>query len=88
MADGTNLAAVNHVVVLMLENRSFDNMLGKLYPKSAAFDGLSGSESNLDLGGQPVPVNNTPGTSPQTMGIPSPDPGELWVDMNTQLFGA
>ncbi|HZT20717.1 MAG TPA: alkaline phosphatase family protein, partial [Dongiaceae bacterium] len=37
---------IEHVVVLMLENRSFDCMLGRLYPKSARFDGLDGSESN------------------------------------------
>jgi phospholipase C len=37
---------VEHVIVLMLENRSFDCMLGKLYPKSAAFEGLSGHEIN------------------------------------------
>ncbi len=34
---------IEHVVVLMLENRSFDNLLGRLYPKSDAFDGLSGA---------------------------------------------
>ena len=32
MANGNGLASVNHVVVLMLENRSFDHMLGFLYP--------------------------------------------------------
>ncbi len=38
---------IKHVVVLMLENRSFDSMLGKLYPKSDYFDGLSGSDISL-----------------------------------------
>jgi len=28
MTDGSGLASVNHVVMLMLENRSFDHMLG------------------------------------------------------------
>ena len=87
-APKSNLSRIDHVVVLMLENRSFDNVLGKLYPKSATFDGLSGTESNLNLNGQPVLVNNVPGHSPETMGIPTPDPGELWTDMNTQLFGS
>jgi phospholipase C len=45
-----SLGKIGHIVVLMLENRSFDSMLGKLYPKSAP-------------------------------------PGELWTDINTQLFG-
>jgi phospholipase C len=41
----------NHIVVLMLENRSFDCLLGKLYDRSAGFDGLSGSEQNPDNSG-------------------------------------
>ena len=36
------LNAIEHVVVLMLENRSFDNLFGTLYSKRAEFDGLSG----------------------------------------------
>ena len=31
---------IKHVVVLMLENRSFDCMLGQLRPSSKDFDGL------------------------------------------------
>ena len=49
---GTGLTAVNHVVVLMLENRSFDHMLGYLYadagnvsPSGQPFEGLTGNES-------------------------------------------
>ena len=38
------MADVKHVVVLMLENRSFDSMLGGLYPDRADFDGLKGGE--------------------------------------------
>ena len=49
----TNLDKIDHIVVLMLENRSFDNMLGWLYdpdnrppfdkvPRSQTFEGLSG----------------------------------------------
>ena len=37
---------IEHVVVLMLENRSFDAMLGQLYPKSERFDGLDMTETN------------------------------------------
>ena len=37
---------IEHIVVLMLESRSFDCMLGRLYPKSEGFDGLDGSEIN------------------------------------------
>jgi hypothetical protein len=57
------LEDIAHIVVLMLENRSFDCMLGKLYPKSAEFDGLSGTEANEDLDGTPVAVWNSGDTS-------------------------
>jgi phospholipase C len=40
------LEGIEHVIVLMLENRSFDCMFGELYPKSASFEGLDGSEGN------------------------------------------
>ena len=81
------LANIEHIVVLMLENRSFDSMLGKLYAKSDDFDGLAGNEQNLDANGTVVPVWNSPGTDEATMSIPDPDPGEEWTDINMQLFG-
>jgi phospholipase C len=81
------LSDIDHIVVLMLENRSFDSMLGTLYPKSAHFEGLAGSESNPDASGAPLPVWTTPATDAGTMSIPAPDPGELFTDINTQLFG-
>src|SRR3984885_13313743 len=80
------LDQIEHFIVLMLENRSFDSLLGKLYPPSADFDGLTGSESNPDVHGQPVTVWNSPGTDEITMSFPTPDPGELFVDINTQLY--
>jgi phospholipase C len=83
----SSLNQIEHVVVLMLENRSFDSMLGKLYPASPDFDGLTGNESNPDTQNNPIKVWNSPGTAPVSMTIPTPDPGELWLDMNMQLFG-
>ncbi|MGB7884898.1 MAG: alkaline phosphatase family protein [Xanthobacteraceae bacterium] len=82
------LQNIDHVVVLMLENRSFDCLLGELNPKSDAFEGLDGKEQNLDANGVAVSVWNSPGSDETTMSIPDPDPGELWTDINTQLFGA
>ena len=38
---------IKHVVVLMLENRSFDSMLGMLYQSGDGFDGLTGTEQNI-----------------------------------------
>lgn len=78
---------IEHIVVLMLENRSFDSMLGALYPKSASFDGLSGNESNPLQGGTDISVCRNILTDPASMSIPTPDPGELWTDINMQLFG-
>jgi phospholipase C len=83
----SGLGPIEHVVVLMLENRSFDCLLGKLYPKSPGFDGLDGSEFNRDRTGKLILVSNLPGTDPTAMSLPDPDPGELWTDINTQLFG-
>ncbi len=82
------LEDVAHIVVLMLENRSFDCMLGKLYPKSPEFDGLSGTEANEDFDVVSVPVWNSGDTSKELMSIPDPDPGELFADMNMRLFGS
>jgi phospholipase C len=80
------LDRIEHIVVLMLENRSFDCMLGQLYPASSVFDGLVGTEFNLDKAGKPISVWSLPGTDRETLSIPEPDPGELWTDINTQLF--
>jgi phospholipase C len=51
------LMKVQHIVVLMMENRSFDQMLG--YLRRAGLEeveGLTGGESNPDDQGNPVPV--------------------------------
>jgi phospholipase C len=41
-----SLQKIDHIVVLMLENRSFNSLLGTLYPKSDSFEGLTGDEQN------------------------------------------
>jgi phospholipase C len=78
-------ADIQHVVVLMLENRSFDSMLGRLYPPDPAFNGLTLNESNKY--GMTYGVWNDPQMTAATACIPDPDPGELFEDMNVQLFG-
>jgi phospholipase C len=82
---------IKHVVVVMLENRSFDSMFGKLYPKSVGFEGLQGNETNPrtlpDGSTQEIPVWNDDGMGPATACIPDPDPGELFSDINMQIFG-
>jgi phospholipase C len=81
---------IRHVVVLMLENRSFDCMLGQLYPASDAFDGLTGTEVNVWHNGNEqtaVPVWTDPTTGPGAVTVPDPDPGELFTDIREQLSG-
>lgn len=67
------LAGIDTIVVVMMENRSFDHYLGSLrgdaaYAARASIDGLTGAESNPDPTGRPVPVfrleNFTPADPP------------------------
>jgi len=83
----------DHVVVLMGENRSFDNLLGWLYthetlPEGADFDGLAfGSYANEAPSGERVAVHTYSGPTDEVMARPDPDPGEEFPHVNTQLFG-
>jgi phospholipase C len=79
-------ADIEHVVVLMLENRSFDSMLGRLYPNDPDFRGLTLNEFN-NYAGKGFGVWNDTGMTATTACLPDPDPGEFFTDMNTQLFG-
>ncbi|MDB5409028.1 MAG: Phospholipase [Rhodospirillales bacterium] len=81
---------IEHVIVLMLENRSFDCMLGKLYPAGPSYAGLTDKETNpfqRSDGIVALPVWSSSGMDPLTATTPDPDPGEVFVDMNEQLFG-
>lgn len=83
----------DHVVVLMGENRSFDNLLGRLYdpsslPKGASFDGLAfGDYENKAPDGTRIPAHVYSGATDEVMSSPDPDPGEEYPHVNTQLFG-
>ncbi len=50
---------LKHIVVLMMENRSFDHMLGGLKKKFPKINGLTGNESNPDSAGNMVQVSAT-----------------------------
>ena len=83
---------IKHVVVLMLENRSFDSMLGMLYQSGDAFDGLTGTEKNTwhNPDGSPpeaIAVWGSPAMTPVSACIPNPDPGELFTDIQMQIHG-
>ena len=93
MTNGGGLSSVDHVVVLMLENRSFDHMLGFLYPGNVSpsgqpFDGLTGNETNTGSSGQSVTVSRIEPTTPSAYYMPGADPGEGYMATNDQLYGS
>lgn len=83
----------DHLVVVMGENRSFDNMLGYLYtpddlPPGGKFEGLAfGDFSNTAEDGTVIPAHRYTGPTDRIMSQPDPDPGEEYPHVNTQLFG-
>lgn len=78
-------ADIQHVVVLMLENRSFDCILGRLYPTDPYFDGLTLNESNVC--GMTYGVWTAPDITSAIACTPDPDPGEAYTDIKMQLYG-
>jgi phospholipase C len=90
----TGLDTFDLVVVLMMENRSFDNFLGFLYedgqiPQGKKFAGLQGM--NIQM---PVPTRASDYTKhhfvaplpAENYHQPYPDPGEVYQHVNTQLY--
>jgi phospholipase C len=95
MPGSNSLSSIQHIVVLMLENRSFDHMLGFLYtgsgnvsPAGQPYDGLTGSESNPVSSGPPFTVFKIEPTTPNAYFMPGADPGEGYMATNDQLFGS
>jgi phospholipase C len=87
------LGRIQHIVQLMLENRSLDQMLGFLYadsgnvsPQGSPFDGLTGKEANPDDTGQLVAVFQIPPTRTHPYEMPGANPAEGFLNTNLQLF--
>ena len=88
----TRASALDHIVVVLFENRSLDNVLGRLYgPEDGkTFDGVIGKDLS-----NPIPEwaehgadrKVVPYTIATDMDSPNPDSGEEWFHTNTQLFG-
>ncbi|HET7213068.1 MAG TPA: alkaline phosphatase family protein [Terriglobia bacterium] len=77
---------IEHVIVLMMENRSFDHMLGWLQAPGYDLDGLTGNEWNpMDPSGPPGP-NNKIGVTRNAQDVTPHDPGHEFHDVNVQLF--
>jgi phospholipase C len=95
---------IKHVVVLMMENRSFDSILGWLYedtnnvpplniPAKAipSFDGLKPQTFFNVRNGQRVFASHPPTAWPPKNNaslVPDPDPHEEFDHMTNQLFGS
>lgn len=83
--------AMDHVVVVVMENRSLDNLLGRLYTpeEKPNFDGVIGK--NLS---NPIPKWAQYGAEKKVvpyhiatdMDSPNPDTGEWYAHTNTQLY--
>ena len=91
MATPDRTKALDHIVVVLFENRSLDNVLGHLYGPAdgKSFEGVIGK--NLS---NPIPEwaehgadrKVVPYTVATDMDSPNPDSGEEYFHTNTQLF--
>src|SRR5580765_365499 len=83
--------ALDHIVVMLFENRSFDNVLGHLYGPGdgKTFDGVIGKGLSNPIPGwaeHGADRKVVPYTVATDMDAPNPDSGEEWFHTNTQLF--
>jgi phospholipase C len=76
------LDSLKHVVVLMMENRSFDHLLGSLKAVDPRIDGLTGVESNPDTTGALIKVS----PQAQYQSQLDPDPNHDFAPVNQQIF--
>src|ERR1700690_439876 len=77
------LQNLRHIVVLMMENRSFDHMLGSLSADDPRIDGITSALSNPDTTG--AKVNAQP--LAEFQGQLDPDPDHHFPAVDLQIFG-
>ena len=77
------LDQLKHIVVLMMENRSFDHMLGALKAQDARIDGITPDLSNPDTNGNAVKVQPLAEFQSQL----DPDPDHHFPGVDLQIFG-
>ena len=80
MPDG--LSTLRHLVVLMMENRSFDHMFGGLKAAHPALDVWPDGYTNPDHNGREVP----PQPKAEYQGQLDPDPNHDFAPVNEQIF--
>jgi phospholipase C len=76
------LDKLKHIVVLMMENRSFDHMLGALKATDPRIDGIDGTQSNPDSTGAAAPAQPLA----QFQGQLDPDPDHHFPGVDLQIF--
>src|SRR4051794_20486461 len=82
LPEGTpTMPQIEHIVVVMMENHSFDNMLGMLPQQVSARRGVDGLP--VDAKGRPTPVNRGQGRAYRAPLAPTPcqekgHPGQNW----------
>lgn len=96
------LEPIEHLIVVMLENRSLDNMLGTLYSDGrepglvlpagsrVTFDGLQPGLANPSNAAYftGAAADNVPVSAQvQSPNVPDPDPQETFANVGYQLFG-
>ncbi len=79
---------IDHVVVLMFENRSFDHMLGYMRSPDYAIDGLVGTEYNLENPADPTSTVVRVSNDAPVGADPTPDPNHDLPDVTIQLYGS
>jgi phospholipase C len=77
------LDQLKHIVVLMMENRSFDHMLGSMMATDKRILGLDGTQQNPDTTGQMVSVQPLA----EFQGQLDPDPDHHFPGVDKQIFG-
>jgi phospholipase C len=81
----TGLDQLKHIVVLMMENRSFDHMLGSLKAVDTRIDGIAGTDpyNNPDTTGAAV----KPQALAEFQAQLQPDPDHHFPAVDLQIFG-
>src|ERR1700692_3305992 len=79
----TGLDSLEHIAVLMMENRSFDHMLGSLTALNPQVDGITDGLRNPDTNGAAV----KPQPLAEFQGQLDPDPDHHFPAVDLQIYG-
>jgi phospholipase C len=83
----TNLTPIEHVIILMLENRSFDHMLGFLKKQNPEVNGCLPNEAGCSNPDDPLAENPTSYTVDDTAVYQQSDPWHEIFATTAQIYG-